>query len=268
MEHVAEVITALVEQAAVDPETLMLLGADCRNAWHAELGYTSKLRSTTDVDFAVLLGDWEAYKRVRSVFQSVGSNDIRVRILGHAVDILPFGSVENPSGIAHPKQRDHGLNVFGFSSVFANSIRADIDGAPSMRLPTPAGYATLKILAWIDRSVYGQYKDASDLAVVMSWYAEATEVAEYLRDTDEGNALLEAHSFFPDRAAAEILGQDIVRLLGVDHTKNLASRWATVDPDELAGELNHPSGYGWPAQQKDRLELVLALMSPIVGPQD
>ncbi|MFZ2511351.1 MAG: hypothetical protein WAW85_09720, partial [Gordonia sp. (in: high G+C Gram-positive bacteria)] len=60
------------------------------------------------------------------------------------------------------------MNVHGFRDAFDNAER--LPELPGVRLATPAGYAVLKLHAWLDRLQRNEYKDGPDLGLVVEWY--------------------------------------------------------------------------------------------------
>jgi predicted nucleotidyltransferase len=68
-------------------------------------------------------------------------------------------------------------------------VRAHAPGRETTcRAPTIPGYVALKFAAWLDRSAWGKYKDAGDVAAAMYWYAESDDVVERLYAGDVGAA--------------------------------------------------------------------------------
>jgi hypothetical protein len=115
-----------------------------------------------------------------TAFPRVGDTGIRFRIADIPVDLLPFGAVEHPKGAAYPPTRSETLSVWAFSEVFAAALPLPLPTGVTVRLPTVAGYAAAKLGAWLDRSSWGETKDAADLALVVHWYAESAAVQDRL----------------------------------------------------------------------------------------
>lgn len=161
---VDEVVTTLVHEAGVDPAAVMLLGAEARDIIHARLGHQTGLRSTTDLDLGLALKDWSAFEAIDSRMTRTGSTGIRYMIAGVAVDVMPFGPVENPEGIVTPTRQHEDLVVFGFGDVFERADTIRLPKGDMIRIPQPAGYAVLKLRAWLDRLPHHEHKDAVDLA--------------------------------------------------------------------------------------------------------
>jgi predicted nucleotidyltransferase len=253
LDEVGVVVDELVERAGLDPDSIMLIGAQCRDAIHSALGHASVNRVTNDLDVGVALSDWTAFERVDSAFQRIGSNGIRYSISEIPVDVMPFGSIEEPSGIVRPISRQDGVVVFGFEDVFKRALRVDLPGAGHrIRAPSPAGYAALKIRAWVDRSVYGEYKDAEDLATVMRWYDDWDVVQERLYEGESNVA--DHYGYDMPLAAACLLGLDVRSQLTTGNAQDLALRFGRSDTDRFAAAVA-----GEPGNPARRSEITAAL---------
>ncbi|TDN92209.1 hypothetical protein [Microbacterium sp. BK668] len=237
LDDVGLVVEDLVRLADIDPSCIMLVGARCRDALHGALGQTSANTATQDLDLGIALADWAAFERVERAFRRVGSNGIRYLISGVPVDVMPFGSpIEDPSGISSPATRTEGLVVFGFEDVFAQALLIDLPGAGHrIRIPTPAGYAALKARAWVDRSVYGEPKDAIDFGLILRWYDDWTEVQDRLYG-DQLN-IAERYEFDMPLAAAHLLGSDVRASLAPSNADALALAFAGSDLLRFASHM-------------------------------
>ena len=73
--------------------------------------------ATLDLDLALALSSWDAYRSLGSTFPRVGSTGIRFRIAEFDVDLLPFGDIEDPQGIVDPRACDETLSVWAFEEI-------------------------------------------------------------------------------------------------------------------------------------------------------
>ncbi len=121
-----------------------------------------------------------------------------------------------------------------------------------------AGYAAAKLGAWLDRSEWGESKDAADLALVAYWYAESEHVHNRLYETSEGNRILSVEEFDVPRAAAHLLGVDVVATIGRERADELLERWPG-DVDFLVRAFVLRVGVNWPGDTNRRRALVDAL---------
>ncbi|NUL46539.1 hypothetical protein F7P69_15225 [Cellulosimicrobium funkei] len=257
-------VTPVVEELAthvdLDPDNILLIGAGCRDILHASLGHTFTARATSDTDLGIAVRDWTTTQRIEARFQRIGSNGIRYMIAGIPVDIMPFGEVEDPEGISAPDPRGEDLVVFGFRDVYARALPLELPSGKTVRLPQPAGYAALKMRAWIDRSAhFDQDKDARDLALAAYWYQNAPEIEDRIYATDIGFAILTELDMDFDRAAIRVLGLDAVAQLSPDNRTDLSQRWAGQDLSILARDFKLPASGPRTAELSRRKELVAQL---------
>ncbi|ROR73463.1 hypothetical protein [Bogoriella caseilytica] len=170
---VAPVVDELVTQTDLDPQNILLVGAACRDILHAGFGHAFQVRATTDTDLGIAVSDTTISDRIDQRLTRTGSNGIRYRVGCATVDIMPFGQVKEPEGISRHISRREQLVVFGFRDVFQRSQGLTLPGGCTIRLPHPAGYAALKMRAWIDRCPDHHWTDAQDLALAAYWYQES-----------------------------------------------------------------------------------------------
>ncbi|MGN2636052.1 hypothetical protein ACTD5D_07635 [Nocardia takedensis] len=228
-------ITALVTNDDVDVTSIMLIGAHCRDLLHLAFGRNDHLRSTSDVDLALAVHGHTDYRRITSALPRSGSTGIRYTVAEITVDLIPFGEIEDPAGTTSLPDRTETINVFGFREVFDRSIPLTLPSGSPIRLPSPAGYAALKLKAWCDRSVNGEYKDAADIATLCDWYQRDTDIRASLFESEPDRTdLLIRAGMDVDTATLFLLGQAISNVLGKDRTAELARAWAHTDRGILA----------------------------------
>lgn len=255
----AHVVHALQRIAELDPATVMVVGAECRNILHRALGHTFALRATTDLDIGIAVADWNVHNRLTQLLTPTGHTGIRYLVEGVPVDIMPFGDVERPPGIVTPARRASELTVFGFQEVFGRAEPLTLSPDATIRIPQPAGYAALKMRAWADRSAYGDDRDAPDLATVCYWYQESEAVAARLYDTEDGLLILEKLDWDVSLAATQLLGHDIAQQLGSQRAAQLSQEWMRSDLDYLAIRLNHDTLPVW-TMDHDRRRTIVTLL--------
>lgn len=112
--------------------------------------------------------------------------------------------------------------------------------------------------AWLDRSEWGEAKDANDLALTVCWYVESKEVEGRLYDTPEGQQILLAEEADLPRAAARLLGRDVSAMVGPERATELTERWPG-DLDMLVRNFTLATGPRWMWQEHRRREVIDAL---------
>jgi hypothetical protein len=91
LDQTSRVVESLVTVAKVPPDAIMVVGAWCRDIWHHRLGHSFATSVTRDIDLALALSSWDAFRLITSAFTPVGDSGIRFRIADYDVDVLPFG---------------------------------------------------------------------------------------------------------------------------------------------------------------------------------
>jgi predicted nucleotidyltransferase len=229
---VAPVVTEL-ELVGVDPGDLMLVGAVCRDVLHLAAGHTSSLRSTGDLDLALAVDGWATYRRITGQLEPIRElSPIRFRVAGVAVDIVPFGDLEDPDGQVPTTPHDVPMNVVGFQDVSRTATSVGLPGGSTIRVPTIPGFTVLKLSAWASRSRTGDYKDGADLA--------------------RGIQRLEHAELDEPVAAVMLLIGDALDFLSPAGRQGLRSLWDTVADREdlLATYLENTRLTDWPRGER------------------
>jgi predicted nucleotidyltransferase len=235
---------------------LMVVGSICRDSLHAGLGHRGTLRRTDDLDIALALDGWHHFDELVSRLERVRSTSrVRFAVADHVVDIIPFGdAVEAPPGTVTPAARgDESMSVLGFRETYGAAMSLRLESG-IVRVPTVAGFALLKLKAWIDRAPTGQYKDAADLATAMFWYQDDDAVTDRLYGDDL--AVLTAADFESGEAAVALLARDALALLDRGARQDLVEAWRASEPARrlLADNLDGPALPRWPRRgEPDRL---------------
>lgn len=258
LDPIARVVAAALPHAVgLQAEDVMVVGAVCRDLHHHALGHRFVATATHDLDLALALPSWDAFRALATAFPRVGDTGIRFRIADVTVDLLPFGAIEDPEGAAQPPTRSEVVIVWAFTEIFASALPLPLPTAVAVKLPTVAGYAAAKLGAWLDRSEWHEAKDAADLALILYWYGESMVVHDRLYETEDGNTVLIAESADVPLAAARLLGHDISATIGTARLAELVARWPG-DLRLLVRELGF-NGADWPRDPGRRQALIDAL---------
>jgi predicted nucleotidyltransferase len=214
----------------------LVVGATARNilsvAWFDRL----PSRATRDVDVAVAVPDWPAFRQLTAgLTPRGGAHAFAVPLAGSPVevDIVPYGGVEEPDRTVHLPD-DHNLNALGIQEVFAAAATAQLPAGPEVRVPTIPGLALLKIITWRDRRLLSR-RDATDLDEIINWYAEGPFLDQLYDDVD----ILGRYDFDIALAAAHRLGRHIGLLAGRDCTTAVL---AILGDDESRARLANDMG--------------------------
>ncbi len=150
------------------------------------------------------------------------------------------------------------MSVWALAEIHAGSMVLELGDELRIRRATVAGYAAAKLAAWLDRSAWGEVKDANDLALAVHWYAEWPAVEERLYTTVEGQRILLAEEVDVPRAAARMLGEDVAVLVGSERLDELRDRWPG-DVELLTRNFVLGAGQVRPDDPRRRRELIDAL---------
>lgn len=230
----------LTEMDAVleHPVDLLVIGAEARDILAAQLSPDLRLVATTDVDLVLAVDDWRHYADTFAALTAFGSRGMMFTIAGVRVDIIPFGSVEDPPGTIRPPWMNEPFSVGALQPVFTAAAPLTLPEAwrLSCRVPTVAGFAALKLHAWLERSVQGETKDAGDFGVALAWWVNDATTMERL--ALEHSHLLRAPEFDLHGAAAHLLGRDIAELLGLRLSTELHTKWSLDSRAHMARLLS------------------------------
>lgn len=250
-------VVLVVEQLGkfIDISRIMLVGARCRDIHQQKYGHGSDGRVTKDIDFALALESWGDFKLLKKAFPEPYNAWQGISVENIPVDLVPFGKIENPPGEVF-NRNGHALNVSGFKEVFEQAELHELNEKVTIKIPTVPGLTGLKLHAWLDRQE-STSKDASDLALILSWYEddEDTLWSRYLE--------LENHDYIgiPEAMAAQLLGMDTGKILGNYETQLLLNRFeqqSTADINQFAELLVAPPEHVHPlAQRQIQVEAML-----------
>jgi predicted nucleotidyltransferase len=234
LREIAEVVAAV--RAAADDLPSMLVGATARDLLLLHAHGIDTVRATNDVDVAVAVPNWDAYRRFRDSLLSTegfasGRGPHIFFFRGVRVDVIPFGGLERPGRtIAWPPDGGDVMNVLGFSEALHSAVPVRLPEGVETKVVLLPAMAVLKIVAWHDRQYDSPGKDAADLWLLLRNYAEAGNQDLIYTDCI---TQLEAVSFDQDRAGAWLLGADSLRVMefGTDREQGIAAVRAILEPE-------------------------------------
>lgn len=132
---VTPIVTALAD--VVPAEQLMLVGAQCRDLLHWRFCRGVPPRATNDTDIAGTLNNWDHFEAIRATFRALGSTGHRFLIADRAVDALPFGEVESPTGTTRHPPGNQLMNVHGCTDAYLRADVLPLPGGLTVHLPQP-----------------------------------------------------------------------------------------------------------------------------------
>lgn len=230
------IVNAVVSAAHAAGTTAVLVGATARDILLGHIYDIPLRRATADLDFAVAIPGWDAFREVLLQLQQDGrfrrDADVAHRLYFRhpsspndtPVDIVPFGEGVGALLFRWPDDPHVEMNVTGYAEASHTALTVDIDGK-AVSVLSAGGLSLLKLFAWADRR--GQTKkDAGDLLTLARHYWEVGNRDRMYEDP----ALLDdvGHDYL--RGGARLLARDI-RQMCADHT--LASLRALLIPENI-----------------------------------
>lgn len=206
---------------------VMVIGATARDILAEAIVGTPPARATADVDVAVAVPSWAAFRGLTADLARVGRSPHRFLVDGVQVDVVPFGDIESAARTVDWEDGTR-MSVLGLREVHARAEVARLPGGADVLVPSLPGLAVLKLVAWSDRRLETR-RDAVDLQTMLGWL-QAAQLLEELYE-NHLDALI-AYDFDPTLAACFTLGREMAGLL--DGTA--ADVVALLDDDRL-GQL-------------------------------
>lgn len=237
----ARVVRALHAVAAPLGVEFFLMGAAARDLVLQHAYGIQMRRATEDVDFAVMVRDWNAYDALRTALIRGGEFSARPGPATHRLryasglplDIVPFGGIERQDRtFAWPPDHSTVFECFGMAEAFAASNSVELPEGVQLKVAPVPAQVVLKLAAWRDRMHTHPGRDSSDLFLFLRHYMD---LGNFDRATTEHRDLFEADDFDYAEAGARLLARDMARLFGPSGIERVLSI-LTPEVDE-AGSL-------------------------------
>jgi predicted nucleotidyltransferase len=169
-------------------------------------------RGTKDIDFAIMISNFEQFEEVIDELKKFGFNKVKAPwTIYHpefnvAVDLLPFGEIEENDTINF-NERNIDIHVLGFKEVLENTQTVKIEDKIA-HIPSLQGMVILKLVSWSDRPEE-RVDDPQDVLRIIENYFNHNwdEIVEFHNDTfhDKNLDELMVSARVLGRKAAEIL---------------------------------------------------------------
>lgn len=215
--HVVRDLTAVAEPMGI---AFFLMGAMARDLMLLYAHGIDTGRQTKDVDFSVMVGDWDSFSALRrglvesaafSGRQGASAHRLRHAKSGLPLDMLPFGRIEHPDRtISWPPEHSTVFNCLGMAEALAASVSVLLPEGVTLRVADVPALALLKACAWQERKWTDPGKDAGDLLLYMREYLNCGHLD---RATSDHKDVFEAGGYDYSAASAQLLGRDIALLL-------------------------------------------------------
>lgn len=192
-----------------------LIGAMARQIWYEKAGVS--IRTTGDVDYAILVGSHEEYYKVKDYLkENEGFTESRTNAFalftkdGILIDILPFGEIESDGNVRIHGTGMSSIRVDGMKEVYASGTEEmKLETGNYFKVATLPGIALLKLIAYDDRPEVRQ-KDAVDIANLIKHFFNLNDELIY----NNHNDLFEDQERSLESIGAIVLGREMAKIAG------------------------------------------------------
>ena len=236
--HVENATFELLNVAASSASELkirwLITGAMGRVLLLEEVYNLPRGRATEDVDFGVMVENWDHYQALilriceDGRFHQDGRQTQRLNSEYGSIDLVPFGGVESDENLLRwPPDGDFVMNVAGFREACDDAVPVLVNDTLVVHVVSPVGLLLLKLVAWEDRHTTQPGKDAADIAYVLrhspTFLGEDTLYKEHFD-------MVTASGFDLELVAARALGRKLSNLVlepTSQHVRKLLERELT-----------------------------------------
>ena len=215
----AQVVGSLQRVAGPMAVDFFLMGAAARDVMLRHGHHIEPVRQTEDVDFAVMVQDWEIFAALRIALIEGGEFSERAGPATHRLrhqsglplDIVPFGGIERADRtIAWPPDQSTVFDCFGAREAFNAAVSVLLPQTVTLRVASIPALALLKVTAWQDRKHTHPGRDANDLLLYLRSYMDCDNFDRAARDHGD---LFMVEDYEHEATGAQLLGRDIALLL-------------------------------------------------------
>ncbi len=190
-----------------------LIGANARDVHLYKRGI-KPTRGTADIDFAIMVPDFDVYNKLFEELCTVGFRKVRepYRLLfdktNTVLDLMPYGEIEEAHTVNFT-DRDLSLSALGFKEVGEHIQDVEISEEGYVIPVTPIeGIFILKLISWKDKPSF-RTKDLDDLSFLLQHASDMYEEEAYIDHPE----LFEDEYFEMQTAAAKIIGKKMAPIL-------------------------------------------------------
>ncbi len=193
--------------------TYYLIGANARDI-HLYKNGIKPNRGTADIDFAVMIPDFDMYNALFDELCTLGFRKVNepYRLIfdktDTVLDLMPYGEIEQEYTVNFT-ERELSLSVLGFKEVGKHIETIEIPEEGYVIPVTPIeGIFILKLISWKDKPSF-RTKDLDDLSFLLKHAWEIYETEAYENHSD----LFDDENFDMQTASAKIIGKKMAVIL-------------------------------------------------------
>ncbi|MDR6435375.1 putative nucleotidyltransferase [Paenarthrobacter nicotinovorans] len=233
------VLESIIQQTDVTTDDFMVVGAEARNLLHRSFGKDPvKLSTTSDIDVALTMQSWAGIENLSTTYELLDSSKsaIRFRVENVPVDVIPFGVLEQPSGVVQTPKGDQEINVLGYRTAFKASEWFILPKVGAVRVVDPSFYVVLKLEALADRSKWYKTKDAEDIGTALTWLVPTATDETHIYDHEFD--LLAAYGHDMSKTLTELFGRHLASVLEFQEHARLMDKVHGLDVDRFVNDLH------------------------------
>lgn len=207
LESLARLLDQVVMEA--EPHDYLIVGATARDLILHHVHELPIMRGTRDVDIAVEVPSWDAFKSVEKGLIAAGAKpqpgvDHRFTIGDWRIDVVPFGGVAKNGVIVFPKAESR-MSVLGFEEARKHAAEIILPRGVHVLVAEPPALLILKLVAWEDRHHTRPRHDAADIKTLLDSYSAEWNLDRLYEQADH---LLKHFGYDVRLAGAALIGQD------------------------------------------------------------
>jgi predicted nucleotidyltransferase len=222
-------------------ERSLIVGATARDLILHHAHGLRITRATADLDIAVAVGSWDAFRGLEESLIRGGARRDRKTVhrffIGDwRIDILPFGRVEQDGIIIWPETEET-MSVKGFDEASTHALEVLLPGRTRVLVASLPALLMLKLVAWKERHLVLPRHDAADIRTLIASYAESWN--EDRLYTEAGD-LLQKFGYDNSLAGAALIGRDgaaIAKPSTLAHISGILERETSDEAFVLAREM-------------------------------
>jgi predicted nucleotidyltransferase len=218
--EIEEVISGLAEHFESQRIGFLIVGAQARDIILEKSNLPASPRKTADVDFGILVENWDALNSLRESFKSNVNiressnkeNKTRYTYKGTLFDLVPFGKgIEKDGKVSWPPFYDTIITVTGYQEALDSAEEFEFNGR-KVKVVSPEMLVALKLVSWNENR--SRDRDAKDIINILTNFGRI--------DNNSEEYVFDNYSDIPKKFDYE-MGLAVISLVGI-RIKAIASK--------------------------------------------
>ena len=216
-----------------------LIGANARDIYMYKAGVKPS-RGTADIDFAVMLPDFDVHDRLYTVLklrgfkEAYGNEPYRLYYEKSktVIDLLPYGTIAQNNTVSFT-ERNLELSVIGFEEVGTETELFEHPEGISIPVSSAHGIVLLKLISWSEK--HERTKDLTDIKALLDIAWNLYENEFFSKNSPHAD-LFDVENFDMYLSAARVMGRKMQTIL------NQNSKLKSTIIYEIESELKSDAG--------------------------